>query len=358
MERKRILVVAVDFDDDLGRVGIATPLLGKEALINAAIKFGLSRPEDPDTNVLFAAISLSERLRAEGHIAQPAAISGDPRGSYNATLKLRAQLEELVRIYKPDGVIIVSDGSEDELIASAASSIVPVLGVERVVVEQFRGVEETYVLLLKYLKKILEEPRLARQFLGFPGLVLASVAALALVGALREALLVGILIAGIMMSIRGFGLEERIISAITETPVATVAYGISMLAVAIGIGIAASQIVGASSVTPYVIGETLRGVSSIFGFAASIAVLGHGISKLLSGNPRVGREIVALAITIAATMLLSRAADVLQAMETFDLDDLISAMMSTRYALYAIAAVVGVSIVWRVAHYIDSMVEK
>ena len=53
-----LLIVCVDRDDDVGKkAGIATPVIGRDACIEAAQRLALEDPEDADSNAIFAAVS-------------------------------------------------------------------------------------------------------------------------------------------------------------------------------------------------------------------------------------------------------------------------------------------------------------
>src|SRR5438132_1362909 len=70
----KILVLCVDRDDDIGvKTGIKTPLIGREANLNAATKLGLADPEDSDVNALLSAISTYDGLVRDGRLAVPGA---------------------------------------------------------------------------------------------------------------------------------------------------------------------------------------------------------------------------------------------------------------------------------------------
>jgi len=54
---RRLLVICVDRDDDVGeKTGIQTPVVGRNACIEAAQRLALEDPEDADINSIFAAI--------------------------------------------------------------------------------------------------------------------------------------------------------------------------------------------------------------------------------------------------------------------------------------------------------------
>ena len=160
---RRILVLYVDRDDDIGvKAKIKTPIIGREDNLKAALSFALSDPEDSDVNALFAAIQLFDSLKKQKDvICEIATISGSPNGGIEADLRIREQLDEVLNRFKPDGVVLVSDGVDDEQVAPIIQSKIPIVSVRRVVVVQSRGVEETYMVLVKYLKKLYEEGALA-----------------------------------------------------------------------------------------------------------------------------------------------------------------------------------------------------
>ncbi len=355
---KKILVVAVDIDDDLGQAGIRTPVFGREAVLEAATRFALYDPEDSDANTLFAAIKIADEMREKGYDAEPVAIAGSPLGGVEAVIEARKQLEELVNKYHPDGVIVVTDGSEDESLLPAISSIVPIMAVRRIVVKQHRGVEETYMLFIKYLQKALTEPRFARLFLGVPGIVLVVFSSLALLGMLRQAILVGLLIAGVAMVVRGFDMEDKIVQALTETPVTMVAYSTAGVTALIAIVLIVSQLHSRTALTPQLLASLVKNVTSLLGFSASIAILGHAASKFVSGKLRLYREIVALTIVIIAVILLDTVASALQQMETMSVSEFMQALASSGFGLYAIVSVVVVALVWRGAKALEGLIAQ
>ena len=349
---RRLLVLVVDIDDDLSRAGILAPIVGREAVIDAATRFALHDPEDSDLNALFASVKIADELGMKGYEAVPAVVAGSERGGPEAALRAREQLETILSRQRFDGVVFVSDGSEDETLLPVISSILPVYGVERIVVKQHRGVEETYVLLAKYIRKALTEPRFARLFLGIPGAILVVISALALVGLLRQALLIGLLLLGATMMIRGFDLEDRIVSVFSETPVSLISYGTAALAVALGIGLLASQLYSGVH-SPKALAAALRGFVGLLGFAAGVAVFGHAVSKLIMGTLRPGKELVYITVVLVSIVLLQKIADALAAMKALSVSDFIGALVAVNFALYVLASIIVVGLVWRLGRYID-----
>ena len=355
---KRVLVVAIDIDNDLGRAGIKTPIVGRAAVLEAATRFALYDPEDSDANALFAVVKIADEMRLKGYDAEPAVIAGSELGGVDAVIEARNQLEKLVAEYNPDGVVVVTDGSEDESLLPAISSIVPIIAVRRIVVKQHRGVEETYMLLIRYIQKALTEPRFSRLFLGVPGIVLVVFSSLALLGMLRQAILVGLLITGLAMVVRGFDMEERIVQALTETPVTIVAYSTAGVTALIAIVLIVSQLHSHTTLTPQLLASLVRNVTSLIGFSASIAILGHAASKFVSGKLRLYREIVALTLVIVAVVLLDTVASALQQMETMSISEFMQALASSGFGLYAIVSVIVVAVVWRGAKSLERLIAQ
>lgn len=148
----RILVLCVDRDDDFGvKAGLNSPFVGREENLKAAIGLGLRDAEDSDTNTLLAAISIYDEMVKKGMDVEIATLCGDVRVGYESDLVLSTQLETVLGQVKPDRVVLVSDGAEDEYIYPVVSSRVKVDSVRKVFVKQVPTVEGTYYILIKML---------------------------------------------------------------------------------------------------------------------------------------------------------------------------------------------------------------
>src|SRR5216117_4018341 len=149
----KILVLCVDRDDDIGvKTGIKTPLIGREANLNAATKLGLADPEDSDVNALLSAISTYDGLVRDGQLAEIATICGDVHVGSSSDLILAQQLDQVLEQVRPDRVFLVSDGAEDEAFAPIVGSRVRVDHVRRVYVRQTPTAESLYYTLGRQLK--------------------------------------------------------------------------------------------------------------------------------------------------------------------------------------------------------------
>ena len=173
-----VLVLSVDRDNDFGvKAGLSGPFIGREENLNAAMTLGLKDAEDSDTNTLLAAISMYDEMVKKGMDVEIANICGDIAVGYESDLTLITQLENVLEVVKPERVILVSDGAEDEYVYPIISSRIKVDSVRKVFVKQAPSVEGTYYIILKALtddkmrKRIFIPIGLILALLGFFSLV-------------------------------------------------------------------------------------------------------------------------------------------------------------------------------------------
>ncbi len=349
-----LLILAVDRDDDLGSAGIKTPIVGRDRVLEAALRYALARPEDSDVNVLFAALRLYDELSSRGRRVEVAVVSGHPIDTIEADLNIRRQVEQVVEDTGATGIILVSDGAEDELVIPVIQRIAPIYSVKRVIVEQHRGVEETYILIGRYLKKAVEEPRFARLFLGVPGMVLVAFSLLSLLGLFWHALLVGLLITGIAMVIRGFGLEDTMVEFFSKSPLMLAIYLIATIIAGSGVAILAYSIASSETVSLAAIAEASRTTLYMLAFAASLTILGHAVHKLVQGDYRVSKEATATAIVVTLSLLTDSVLRAISAIgENPSPGALAVQLAKENFVVYAIAGVIGIIIVWRVMNKVE-----
>lgn len=212
LEHRKLLVLVVDRDDDLKRkTGISTPLLGFNQNLEAAQILALSDPEEADVNAMFGALrvykDLAEKLGQEN--VQIATLAGVEGEGLEADEKIIRELEEVLKIFKADGIVFISDGVTDEFVLPIISSRVPVISVKRLVVRQSESVERTWLILGRYLRLAFTEPRYARIFLGVPGLILTIAGVLYLLNIISLPLILTAI--GLILVFRGFNLDQKII---------------------------------------------------------------------------------------------------------------------------------------------------
>ncbi|MBU7018703.1 MAG: DUF373 family protein [Theionarchaea archaeon] len=172
---KKILVLSVDRDDDLGRkAGLEGPIVGRENVLDAAVKLGLADPEDSDTNVLFRALKLRDEWEPQSKKIEVAAVTGDEKVGVISDVKVGDQLDLILEKFKADGVVLVTDGREDEFIEPVIRSKTTILSLDRIVVQQSEELETTYFILQEYLHNLMEDRKVSGLILGIPGLWVMS----------------------------------------------------------------------------------------------------------------------------------------------------------------------------------------
>ncbi len=204
------LVVVVDLDNDIGEVLGKSLIRGYDDVLRAAVAYALTKPEDADVNAMFEGLRLYRLLERERGAAEIAVVGGDSTRVIEAQRKIKDRVRSIVEELGPTELYIVSDG-EDEIIATnVLADIAPIGGIKRVVVEQHLGIESSYILVARYLKKALAEPRFAKYTLGIPGLVITVGALLSLAGLIDVAVKIAAMIFGAALMVYGFGLEDTI----------------------------------------------------------------------------------------------------------------------------------------------------
>ncbi|MEM4702165.1 MAG: DUF373 family protein, partial [Archaeoglobaceae archaeon] len=72
------LVLTIDRDDDLGqKTGISSPGIGRENVLQAAIRLILADPEDSDANAMFSAVKIYDELIEKGEDCEVVVVAGD-----------------------------------------------------------------------------------------------------------------------------------------------------------------------------------------------------------------------------------------------------------------------------------------
>jgi putative membrane protein len=166
----KVLILSVDRDDDFGKkAGLNSPFIGREENINAVLALGLRDAEDSDVNTVLAALGIYDEMLKKGEDVEVATICGDVKVGYESDLVLTTQLENVLEVVKPDRVILVSDGAEDEFIYPMVFSRVKVDSVRRVWVKQAPTVEGTYYIIMK----MLADDKMRKRIFTPAGLVLA-----------------------------------------------------------------------------------------------------------------------------------------------------------------------------------------
>ena len=296
----RLLVICVDRDNDIGdKTGLDTPVVGRDACIEAAQRLALEDPEDADSNSIFAAIKTYEDLVSKGYDAQVIAVAGaSGRGVY-ADQKVAQEIKAVLKQFSADGAVIVSDGEDDESVIPAVQNILPVVSVQRVVMKVSRSVEYSYAVFGKYLKMVIYDEKYSKFFLGVPGVLLLIGGIASIVGYAAEIMAVLVSILGGAFVIRAFDIDRAWASWTKPSPTSfikifTLIAGIVLILASLPAGIAvidASLIDDTMDVASVlsnqvVLGQFISGALPILWVGIGTIFAGILISNWISSNQK------------------------------------------------------------------------
>jgi putative membrane protein len=211
-EGNRLLVLVIDEDDDLGfKAGVKSPVVGRTENYDAALKLIMADPEDADANAMFAAISLyDELLKNTVNELEIVTITGKKGGGMESDIKIGRELDSVLSQYSADSCIIVTDGPLPQSILSIVASRIKIDSVKTVVVKQSQSVEQTWLLLGRYLRMAIFDVEYAKYILGIPGILLFIVGVLYSFNLLNLPIILSII--GLALLIRGFGIDSAVVS--------------------------------------------------------------------------------------------------------------------------------------------------
>ena len=208
-ESTKLLVICVDRDNDVGeKTGLETPVVGRNACIEAAQKLALEDPEDADSNAIFSAIKTYEDLISRGYEAQVIIVTGVEHRGVQADEKIASEIKLVLKTYNAGGAVIVSDGEDDESVIPAIQNILPVVSVQRVVMKVSRTVEYSYAVFAKYVKMLAYDSKYSKFFLGVPGILLLIGGIATIFGYTAEIFAMLVSILGAAFVIRAFDIDK------------------------------------------------------------------------------------------------------------------------------------------------------
>ena len=240
----KLLVICIDRDDDLGRkTGIPTPVVGRDACIEAAQRLALEDPEDADSNSIFFAVKTYEDLVSKGYKAQVITVTGVENRGVQADEKIASQIKSVLKKFSANGAVIVSDGEDDEMVIPVIQNVIPVISVQRVVMQVSRTIEHSYAVFGKFLKLVMYNPKYSKFFLGVPGILLLIGGIGAVTGYNAEIFAVLVTILGGAFLIRAFDIDKAWANWAKPTPegfirMFTLITGLILIAASIPAGIA------------------------------------------------------------------------------------------------------------------------
>ena len=309
-EAGRYLILSVDRDDDLEvKTKIRTPIQGWEAVQDAATRLALADPEEADANALFATIKKHEELKARGVDCEVASVCGTADRGFDADRKIRREVEQLLSRGNYTGIILVSDGGDDEHVIPVLQTLKPIVSVDRLVIKHSKTVEETYLVLGRYLRMLVFDPHYSKWFLGVPGLMLLFAGVLVVFQYVIAAQLATLLILGGAFFIRGFNIDRSVAGILSTGP-----YGyirlfsifssslVVLVGLSFGVGSLPSPVVNQVSLSPSLIlvygallfGYFLKGALLFVWAGIGIYAIGALLAHLVRGSVRAWRDGVVL----------------------------------------------------------------
>ena len=308
-----LVVICVDRDNDIGeKTGITTPVIGRDACIEAAQRLALEDPEDADSNSIFSAIKTYEDLISKGYHAEVVTVAGVKERGVEADEKILNETRQVLSIFSATGAVIVSDGEDDESVIPVIQNVVPVISVKRVVMKVSRSVEYSYAVFGKYLKMVAYDSKYSKFFLGVPGILLliGGIATIFDYTAQIFAVLVSIL--GGAFVIRAFDIDKAWSSWSKPTPMGfirifTVVTGVLLMLSSVPAGISSidSNLIESDAelitkiTDQIIIGQFIAGALPILWIGMAAIFAGILLSNWIGGVPRQISDILRIIVLAA-----------------------------------------------------------
>jgi putative membrane protein len=285
----KLLVICIDRDNDVGeKAGIITPVIGRDACIEAAQRLALEDPEDADSNSIFAAIKTYEDLISKGYQVEVITVAGVKNRGVQADEKILTETKKVLEKFSANGAVIVSDGEDDESVIPVIQNVLPVVSVQRVVMKVSRSVEYSYAVFGKYLKMLAYDSKYSKFFLGVPGILLLIGGVATVFGYTAEIFAVLVSILGGAFLIRAFDIDRVWSNWSKPTPMGF----IRMFTMVAGILlILSSAPSGISSVDPELIKSDMQLITIITDkvivgqfIAGALPILWIGMGSIFAGT--------------------------------------------------------------------------
>jgi putative membrane protein len=306
----KILVLCIDRDDDIGsKGGIETPIVGRDACINAGTRLALEDPEDADSNAIFAAVKTYEELVSKGYTAEVAVVAGKFNRGVEADEKISLEVKSILEKYRAEGAVIVSDGEDDETILPVIQSRIPVISVQRVIIRHSRSVEYSYAVLGRYLRMLVYDSQYSKFFLGVPGILLAAGALAVIFDAAKWITAIVLAILGGAFIVRAFDIDKALSSFSRLTPTSfikifSIIGGVLIILAAIANGISS---IPSNMLTPEmstldivsnrtIVGRFATGTITLLWIGIATIIGGILLSDWFKGSSRIMSDILRLAV--------------------------------------------------------------
>jgi putative membrane protein len=306
----KLLVICVDRDNDIGeKAGIVTPVIGRDSCIDAAQRLALEDPEDADSNSMFAAIKTYEDLISKGYQVEVAIVAGIKERGVQADEKILMEIKKILEVFSANGVVVVSDGEDDESVIPVIQNVLPVVSVQRVIMKVSRSVEYSYAVFGKYLKMLAYDSKYSKFFLGVPGILLLIGGIATIFGYSAEIFAVLVSILGAAFLIRAFDIDRAWANLTKPTPMGfirifTMVAGILLIlsSVPAGINSVDQKLVEKNSelltifTDKIIIGQFVTGALPILWMGLGAIFAGMLLSNWIGGIPRQITDILRIVV--------------------------------------------------------------
>jgi len=281
-----LLVICIDRDNDLGKkTSIKGPVIGREENLEAASKLALADPTESDANTIFAAVKKFDELVKKIKKVEIATLTGHSKAGFESDIEINRQLDELMKKFKPDGFVLVTDGAEDDQVIPILQSRAKIVSKEVVIIKQAQQIESAFFTL----KEVVKDPYVARIVFGIPAIAILLFAFFETIG-----LQIILFVAGAYLLLKGFGLEDPIINAFR--------------------GITGS-ISGQRTSSPFYVGSILLAI--IGAWAAYSNYLAAQITDILLDSLRIAQSVYVFLVLAAISIAIGRAIDAVHFKKAF-----------------------------------------
>ena len=316
----RLLVICIDRDNDVGeKAGISTPVVGRDACIEAAQRLALEDPEDADSNSIFSAVKTYEDLISKGYQVEVITVAGVKERGVQADEKILVETKKVLEKFSANGAVIVSDGEDDESVIPVIQNVLPVVSVQRVVMKVSRSVEYSYAVFGKYLKMVAYDTKYSKFFLGVPGILLLIGGIGTVIGYTAEIFAVLVSILGGAFLIRAFDVDRAWSRWSKPTPTGfirmfTMVTGILLIlsSVPAGISTIESEIIESngglieSMSNQKVLGQFVAGSLPILWIGLGAIFAGTLLSNWIGGIPRQISDILRIVVLISLYPIIAQ----------------------------------------------------
>jgi putative membrane protein len=330
------LILCIDGDNDIGVKGkVKTPIIGREEILESATALAVSDPEEADANAMFGAVKLYDQMLKQypKESFEVATIAGSSKGGVVADRKMVKELRTVLDIYPADEVILVTDGFSDEELVPIIQSRIPITSIHHVVVKHSERIEETYAVIFRYLRMLVEDPYYSRVALGVPGILLVIFGFLIASNQLENAGMVVAFVIGIVFVLKGFGLDERLAELRPRLPpperwIILITTGLGGLVILVGViqGLDFAWSIIPLPIAPFwdltywatnsadILGAFIIKATDMVTLGLSIAIAGDMVSVLVQDrkNPTVWNNMIGILFIVLMNPISKEAAFIIR----------------------------------------------